>query len=232
MNAVAIILGIVIIILFFVLYKYFTTTAYKLSTKTNISLNTDQTGLAITKIDSATSNQYAYGIWVYINTWKGTSSKTIFTHDSVLKVYIDDNKPILNVDVTLSNDSVSKNMVVDNFPLQKWVFIIVSMDTSFLDVYLDGKLLKSFKINDAKQPPSTPRITLGNPSGTIGKPHQPFDAVVTLFYRWSVPMDPGTAWNYYMKGNGQGGLLSSMSTYGINMQVLQNNIETSTYKLL
>uniref|UniRef100_A0A6C0HU26 LamG-like jellyroll fold domain-containing protein n=1 Tax=viral metagenome TaxID=1070528 RepID=A0A6C0HU26_9ZZZZ len=232
MNAVAIILGIVIIILFFVLYKYFTTTAYKLSTKTNISLNTDQAALAITKIDSATSNQYAYGIWVYINTWKGTSIKTIFTHDSVLKVYIDENKPILNVDVTLSNDSVSKNMVVDNFPLQKWVFIIVSMDTSFLDVYLDGKLLKSFKINDAKQPPSNPRITLGNQSGTIGKPYQPFDAVVTLFYRWSVPMDPGTAWNYYMKGNGQGGLLSSMSTYGVNMQVLQNNIETSTYKLL
>jgi hypothetical protein len=228
MNAVAIILGIVIIVLVFILYRYFTTTASKLTPTSSINLNLDQAANAITKIDSPTNNQYAYGIWVYVNSWNSSQPKTIFFHEGAIKVYLDKTNPILNVDVIgPDGKSATTTSITNNFPIQKWVFIIVSMDTQFLDVYLDGKLIKSVKIININQPPSTPKIDLGNSS-----PFNPFDAIITNFYRWTTPMDPGTAWNYYMKGNGQGGVLGSASAYGVKMQVLQNNVETATYQLM
>jgi hypothetical protein len=230
MNAIAIILGIVIIILFFVLYKYFTTTASKLNKTTNVSLNTNLTENSITKIDSPTNTQYAFGIWIYIVSWNYSTPKTIFNFNGAMKVYIDSKSPSLKVDINTTDKTKSPatTTITENFPLQKWVFIIVSMDNSYLDVYLDGKLIKSVLITNPSQPPSTTNIVLGN-SNT---PFQPFNANVANFYRWTIPMDPGTAWNYYMKGNGQGGLMSSMSAYGLNMQVLQNNVETASYQLL
>jgi len=228
MNALAIILGIVIIILFFVLYTYYTNTATQLTSSNLINLNVDQKSNAITKISSPTNNQFSYGIWIYVNSWAANKSKIIFLHDGVLAVALDENLPILSVYVASNSNDYTKIQITDNFPLQKWVFIIVSMDTSFLDVYLDGKLIKSSKITNLLQPPKDPNIVLGNPE----QPFTSFDAYVTCFYRWTVPMDPGTAWNYYMKGNGQNGLLGSLKPYGVKMQVLQNNVETASYNLM
>lgn len=227
MNAVAIILGIVIIILFFVLYKYFTTTATLLTPRTIIKLKENQASNTITKIDNPTSNQYAHGIWVYVNSWDKDIEKTFINYTGSMKIYIDKYRPILKVDIMVNKNPVT-TIVTENFPLQKWVFIIASLDNEFLDVYLDGKLIKSAKFspNTPDVASSTPEITLGN------KPFVPFDAFLTKFYRWSVAMDPGTAWNYYMKGNGQNTLLGSATAYGVNMQVLQNNVETASYKLM
>jgi hypothetical protein len=144
-------------------------------------------------------------------------------------------------------------IVTQNFPLQKWVYIITSLDNQFLDVYLDGKLVKSARLSDVTGsvfpvvPGNTPQVFLGNSntnnklyngtsgpagSGTMITSFSPFDAYATYFYRWNTAMDPGTAWRYYMKGNGQNSLLGNLSAYGINMQVLQNNVVASSYTLL
>ena len=80
-------------------------------------------------------------------------------------------------------------------------------------------------------------------NGTSGKPSDvttkttvtsftPFNAYATYFYRWTTAMDPGTAWRYYMKGNGQNSLMNNFSGYGVNMQILQNNVVASSYALL
>ena len=45
-------------------------------------------------------------------------------------------------------------------------------------------------------------------------------------------MDPGTAWRYYLKGNGQTSLFGNLSSYGVQMQVLQNNVVADTYKII
>jgi hypothetical protein len=198
-----------------------------LTTSNLINLNVDQKSNAITKIDYPTNNQFAYGIWIYVNSWGANQSKTIFSHDDVIAVKLGENSPTLSVLVVGKSDFLPPFIITDNFPLQKWVFIIVSMDTSFLDVYLDGKLIKSSKITNLLQPPKDPSIILGNQS-----PFVKFDAYVTCFYRWTVPMDPGTAWDYYMKGNGQGGFLGSLSPYGVKMQILQNNVESASYQLM
>jgi hypothetical protein len=68
-------------------------------------------------------------------------------------------------------------------------------------------------------------------TGTNVNGFTPFNAFITYFYRWNVAMDPGTAWRYYMKGNGQNSLLGNMSAYGAKLQLTQNSVVSSTYSL-
>jgi hypothetical protein len=230
MNAVAIILGIIIVILIYVLYKYFTNTATPIQTSI-VSLKSPPS--EITKLSSPTSNQYAYGIWVYVSTWDNNVAKTIFEHQNAMKVYLDKNSPKLKVKVTMSTGSDLDVFIVDSFPLQKWVYIIASMDNQFLDVYLDGKLVKSTKLTDnnntalPKIPVDGAKVIIGN-----GQNGAKWDAYVTYFNRWTTSMDPGTAWQYYMKGNGQNSVLGGLKNYGVQMQLTQNNVVASTYTLL
>jgi len=250
MSPVAIILGVVIIILIYVLYKYFTSTATTLqSSLTDLKIQPP----TITKITSPTNTQYSYGIWVYVNSWDSTANKVFFSHQGVLNVYLLQNKPSLCVDVKMSDNSTISTIVTQNFPLQKWVYIIVSLDNQFLYVYLDGKLVKSARLSNESGsifpvvPGNSPQVFLGNSntnnklyngisgpatSGTAITSFSPFNAFATSFYRWNTAMDPGTAWCYYMKGNGQNSLLGNLSSYGVNMQVLQNNVVASSYTLL
>jgi hypothetical protein len=245
MSAVAIILGITIIILIFVLYTYFTSTATTLqSALTDLKIQPP----VITKLTNPTNTQYAYGIWVYVNAWDQGTNKVFFSHQGIMNVYLMATQPSLCVDVTMSNNTVMSTQITQNFPLQKWVYVVVSMDNQFLDVYLDGKLVKSARLSNAtgsvfpKVPPQNPQVFLGNgntsntlyngtTTGTTVTGFTPFNAFATYFYRWNVAMDPGTAWRYYMKGNGQNTLLGNMSAYGAKLQLTQNNVVASTYSL-
>jgi hypothetical protein len=43
-------------------------------------------------------------------------------------------------------------VVTNNFPIQKWVHIGIVIDNKIMDVYLDGKMVKSVKLQDNISP--------------------------------------------------------------------------------
>jgi hypothetical protein len=51
-----------------------------------------------------------------------------------------------------------------------------------------------------------------------------WSANALIFTRWTTPVDPQTAWDWYMKGNGKSKFTSLFSSYGINYSVLKDNI--------
>jgi hypothetical protein len=265
MNTTLIVLGVVIVILVYVLYYYFTNTASTLQAQASLNLIVP----GISNLNNATSTRYAYGIWIYINTWNTNVAHTIFSRSSNLKVYLDQYAPILKCDIAMSSGQPQTMVITDNFPLQKWTHIIISVDNQYVDAYLDGKLIQSHRfytpaagnvgpITPAIPPPvvqpsfiaipgvqpsaSVP-MYLGNsdlinptiytavagPDGVLRAPSfQPFDSYVTKFKRWgSGPVDPQTAWNTYMEGNGSNPILGALGNYGANITVLKNNIENS-----
>lgn len=238
MNSIVIILGIVIVILIYVLYKYFTNRSSTLQAQASLTTVLPQ----ITSVQSPTNTRYAYGIWVYVNSWDPNVNKTIFSRNGNMKVYLDRYSPTLLVDVTMTDNSVQKMVMTDNFPIQKWVQIIVSVDNQFVDGYLDGKLVKSQRFYLAasaanssvlmpKTPPdvSTP-IFLGN-SDVSAAGFTSFDTYIAKFKRWTNPIDPQTAWSSYLEGNGSNAMSNAVSSYGINMAVLKDNVEQSKYIL-
>jgi len=235
MNKIVIVLAIVILVLIIILYKYFTS-----QTSTLVSVaNLNKPPAPITTIAEPTNVSYAYGIWVYVNSWNNGAPKTIFSNPGNLKVYLQPSAPTLCVDITMSPGSPQPTttiLVNTNFPLQKWVCIIVSVDNQYVDTYIDGKLLVSQRALVTSSagsfppatPPATPSITLGN-SSTDNPPT--WDAYVATFQRWTAPVNPQTAWSTYTYGNSNSNLVNTLKSYNVDVTVLKNNIQQTQFSL-
>lgn len=233
MNTAAIIIAVLIAMLIYVLYTYYAISSSTLNKTANLN------GGAIPPItisDNPKSVRYAYGIWVYINTWDNQMDKVIFSRNGNLTVTLDKNQPTLWCKVNMQDGTIKNMKIMDNFPIQKWVHIIVSVDSEFLDGYINGKLVVSQRFTDtatskvlipAVPPDKDTPLYLGT-AGTATYVKQ--DIVVADFKRWNTPMDPQTAWDTYMAGNGQN-TFSKMSSYGIDLSILKNSVEQSRYSL-
>lgn len=225
MNTVAIILAIVVVLLFYILYTFF------LLKSTELSSSADLNGKppSIPIVNSPSSTRYAYGIWIYVNSWSSSiADKTIFQRDNNIMVSLDKNTPTLKCDITMSGtpSTVKTLVLTDNFPLQKWVHIVISVDGQYVDGYLDGKLIKSGRMvnasNGPKDPPNSSNMELG--SG--------WDANVSKFRHWSEPLNPQTVYDEYMNGNGQNGVGNYISSWGIDLSIFKDNVQQTTINLL
>jgi len=101
-------------------------------------------------------------------------------------------------------------LVTPNFPLQKWALLIVSFDNKVMDLYLDGKMVKSttLEILPATQ---TTKATMKFGTGDID---------VFNYIRYSYPMDPQKAWSIYQNGTPPS---TNMDSYGLNLKINKDN---------
>ena len=217
MNPVVILLGSLVFVLFYFLYiNYFTQKV--LADK--IDLNTQSPAIAYDTLPNPGASRYSYGVWIYVNSWTNTASKYIFSRTAVsttgtssddISLYLDANSPKLYFNIKMSDSSVTTIPITNNFPIQKWTHVIASVDNKIADFYLDGKLVLSKQLTNQPIISSSPI--------QIGK--QPNDIFLAKFYRWTYPMDPQTAWNEYMGGNGQSAILPN---YGMKVSLLKDNV--------
>jgi hypothetical protein len=130
-------------------------------------------------------------------------------------------KAILSVDISC-NTKMKKIIINKSFPIQRWTNVIASIDTNFIDIYQDGKLALSSKINTSNDgnvnvPPSNSIICFGANQGiTLGN-----------LMRWPYPIDPTTAYNAYLQGNGQPGA----SISGIHFNLWSKDGDNSSDKV-
>ena len=224
MDVTTIILGIVLVVLLYILYQYLTTDKALLQEYVHLQSGGLQ---PITDLEKPQTPRYAYGFWIYVNTWDISNEKVVFARAGNIKVYLSKTTASmtvkLNTGASGSSDAVIQ--MSDNFPLQKWVHVIVSVDNEFVDCYLDGKLVRSSKIYtpgvDGGQP-IVPTSPPGNDVPVQLGPSGGFDAYVARFKRWIYPINPQTAYDEYMKGNGQNNW-SGLPNYGLDLKVLKDN---------
>ena len=225
MNYTLIVLGIVVAILIYVLYLYFSDDSQEVTDYHDLS----ESAMIIQQNDLKNQNsaRYAYGIWVYVNSWNSTGEKVIFTRGSnapanSLKVSLNEQTPTLKVTLYDTGAEPHEVFVTNNFPIQKWVYLVVSVDGTLVDTYLDGKLVKSHQVT-----PNT-GSTLAVPGGILTSDSQ-FNAYAARFKRWTHPINPQTVYDEYMKGNGQGSMIGA---YGVDVSILKDNIEERKFSLL
>ena len=244
MNYVLIVTIIIIIVLFYVLWRYFSNTGTKLIANTN--LNTIQT--TAIKIND-TSVQYAYGVWIYVNSWNPGSSggsnnmnKIIFSRaqESNSRIsgystclYLDDVSPTLYLDIAQNGTTIAQNgttktppiTISSNFPIQKWCYVAFSVNNQYVDCYLDGKLVKSVYLSGTIQ-------TIDSKGGVfLGSPLQPNDIYLNRFYHWANPLTPQDVWSNYLSGNGSNPLSALTNTIGFGFAFYRDNVESSTFRL-
>jgi hypothetical protein len=229
MNFIVIGLGITIIVLLYLLYTYYTTSSKALVSTASLKVSNP----SITSISESTSTRYAYGIWLYVNSWDNTNTKTIFERSNNIKLFLGKTTPSLYCDIYMSDGTTKSILVTDNYPIQRWVHIILSLDNQFLDCYLDGKLIKSSRLfGTSKSNTAVPATPPGDSTPiTIGSSSTQFDAVVSKFVRWTKPMDPETAWKTYLSSNTTQMLGGSMNSYSAKLNILQNNASYAKLQL-
>lgn len=221
MNIQYIILGVIFVVLLYIFYIYF----YQ---RKNIIDNIDLTSgpkIIDSTLLKARGFRCAYGGWVYINSWNNSGEKVLFTRNpEKFELFLDATSPTLKCRINTPSTGTDPNsetiILTTNFPIQKWVYVIISFDNQILDCYLDGKLITSKQLKNTVDQ---------NGDFILGRSNAG-DIYMARVHGWDTPIDPQTAWSTYLDGNGMSA--SSLPNYNIQMSILKDNVEKTQFKLL
>jgi len=223
MDLSLVILGIVLI---FVLY-YFLNRSGTSVLSNKLDLSTPQTAVPIDKIPDPTSRKYSYEMWMYVFNFQGSSQYIVSRASGSGKnigIKLDGSSPKLILEYTATatgSTSAPKSVTItDNFPLQTWVHLIVSVDDKYIDMYMNGKLIKSIQDTNIETPSSTSTIEYGVTNCYLAK-----------LSRTSMATDPQTAWDKYTAGNGENPMAKYLSSFGLSMTLQKNNQDYSKVTL-
>ena len=218
MNYTIIFLGtILVVLIMYMLFQSYFDGKQSLVSQTKLDKMSD-----VTSVSKPNASILSYGIWVHINKWTSGTEQTLFERNTELKVYFTSGA---GLKVKVNDDNTPSDIVVtDNFPIQKWVHIGIVVDNQIMDVYLDGKMVKSVKLK-AVISPAEKDITYGTTSAIAEDTH------IAEHKRMTYALDPKGMWDLYMEGNGMGGLTQAASEMNVNLSILKDGVESSTYNL-
>jgi hypothetical protein len=121
--------------------------------------------------------------------------------------------PGLNQEQTTpGGNSVVHTCSVANVPIQKWVNLIVSVYGRSMDIYIDGKLVRTCLLPGV--------ANVNNDSNIYVTPAGGFDGWTAKFQYYPDALNPQQAWNIYTQGYSN--WLSSLSAYQIQLSLVEN----------
>ena len=191
-----------------------------------------------TELDgSGSSANYTYSIWIYVDDWnkKYGETKVIFGRmvegSAALKpcpsIELGKTQNNLIISQTVYDDSTTGNsttdnvetFVVNNIPIQKWVNITISTHGRTMDVYLDGKLVRTNILGGVA------KIDTNSP--VFVTPNGGFSGWTSRFQYWDNSMDPQEVWNIYKRGYGGSWLGGLFGTYSVKLSLMEGDTEKS-----
>ena len=238
-----ILLLVFIIVLLYILVVYLTkdknTLSYMTDAKTMQTI--EASSLDTSGTTSSTSN-FTYSIWLFIDDWnyKYGEPKIVYgrmTNDGqtlnpcplVVLGAIENNLDIsLQVypgadNVLNASGSTSKHTCnVTNIPLQKWVNLLITTYGRSLDVYIDGKLVRTCVLPGVAKIDTSTNVYI--------TPRGGFSGWTSLFQYWPNSTDPQTAWNIYKKGYG-GSLFGNLGKYSVKVSLMEGDVEDASFEI-
>ena len=237
MNIKNILLTVIIIVLLYIVISYIMKDVNTLSglmdgkTMQTVSAST----LDTSNTSSNTSN-FCYSIWFFIDDWnyRYGESKIIFGRMSGDKepcpmVSLGETQNNLNISLQVypgSDDtdtsSSAPTYTVGNVPLQKWVNLLLSAYGRSLDIYIDGKLVRTCLL---------PGVAKIDPSTDVYiTPNGGFSGWTSTFQYWADSCDPQKAWNIYKKGYG-GSWLGNFGKYSVKVSLMEGETEEGSFEI-
>ncbi len=194
------------------------------------------------QITNPSSSTYHYECWVYVKSFpnagdekalfyrgdSGSESKfaLTLTGDKKLRVCVGD---VVTTGTVAHSDPNAYITITEEFPLQKWVYIVVNVvNNSIIEAYLNGKLVKTLQLTPAKIAAFTPNarssITIGGATSV--------DGYLTKFKRDPSALSPDDIWNNYLAGNGLATFTNWLAGYNASFSVFTTAGEVKKYTLL
>ena len=112
---------------------------------------------------------------------------------------------------------------IDNIPIQKWVNIIASLYNRTLDVYLDGKLVRTCVL------PGVPATN--NNANVLVTPEGGFSGWTSTFKYWSDASNPQEAYNIYKDGFGGSILANAINKYKLRLSMMKGQTEVGGFEI-
>ena len=188
------------------------------------------------------SNNYAYSIWFYVTDWSyklgefkdllirgsksghGSPRISLGPYENNLVVSISTFHPKTNQNYTgAAGRPPNKDTTcrIQNFPLQRWVNLIVSLNNRTLDLYLDGKLVRTCILPfPAKVVPNAPVIIT---------PNGGFKGFTSNLQYFSNALNPQECFNIYRAGPKCDDNL--LSKYKLRVSYLVDNKEEAEFTI-
>jgi hypothetical protein len=110
---------------------------------------------------------------------------------------------------------------VSNIPIQKWVNLIISIYGRTMDVYIDGKLVRTCLL---------PGIaSVNNNADIYVTPAGGFDGWTSRLQYYPNSLNPQDAWNIYTRGYSSFG--SMLGDYEVQVSLVENGETQSSFTI-
>jgi len=217
MNSKLVLAVIVILLLLYVIFKALTTNYATLGTMQKWNNVTTLTG---SNLPSSFKANSAISVWFYIKKWVNGTNLVEFKDatGAIFRVLFKaDTNTIQIYPRGVNNDG--NVCEVAEFPLQKWVNLIISFNGAAMDVYVDGKLVKSCVVNTGSRIGETQTIVLGYSDATndVG--------FITNVKLKAAPIAPQEAWDIYSQGFGGSPWSDLLNKYKVKLSFIVDNQE-------
>lgn len=259
MNILIVVLGIIIILLAYYIYTILSAVPTIIKT---VDLTEAAPVISPSTITNPYSVNYTVGVWIYINQFTPQIGRFISYGDkthtgakSLFSLRLDTNRSILYADILVNKANIggSTEMIptilpvqlnLDAFPIQKWVYVVVSASYNYIEGYINGKFTTAVNIANnttygingiyqatpPKDPESSATFSFGGigstmDDGTVRQSGCPI--VLSQLTRWDAPLSSGDIYNNYIKGNGNKGSIWGPA-YSLNINLSQG---TNVYTL-
>lgn len=202
-----IIIGVVVILLIIVIVRWLMGDSSKLS-----GLNDAKkvTKISADDLEQSNASNFAYSVWFYIDDWSyrygepkivlGRLDADLKPSPSIVLGAIENN---VKIETTVYASAQSKSgsthtCNVANVPIQRWVNLIVSLYGRTLDVYIDGKLVRTCVL------PGVAKIA--NNAPVYVTPLGGFSGYTSNIHYYGDAVNPQQAYNIYRAGYGGTGI--------------------------
>ena len=216
-------IGVVVFVLIILIIRWIMGDSTKLS-----GLNDAKkvTKISAQDLEQSNASNYAYSAWFYVDDWSyryGEPKMILGRLDSdlnpspsiVLGAIENDLKIETTVYPSSSSSSGSTHTCnVANVPIQKWVNVIVSLYGRTMDVYIDGKLVRTCVL------PGVAKIA--NNAPVYVTPLGGFSGYTANIHYYADSLNPQEAYNIYRKGYGGSGM---SFPYEIKIEFLKDGEE-------
>jgi len=206
------ILGVICFILFIYFLSWYMGNTSTLSS--NFADGATSLEVPAASISDGNATSYTFSAWIYVKEWSALSPKTIFkrgTDQPSMKMKQFEN----TVDIKLKLiNGTTLTVSVENVPLQKWTNLVMTVSDQSLDVYLDGKLVKTKVLEGSSPSIATDLAVFLTPDGG-------FNGFTSRFKYWSEALNPQEVWNVYTSGPGGNFLTNFFGSYKLQLNFIK-----------
>jgi len=235
MNLLTIFVFVLIIVLIYTVYKLMSKTT---TTVSGFSDASKTLSVPCAKFGASTTSTYGYSTWIYIDAWQNTvtsDTTTTFKKNILSRVggttalfnlYLDNAQNNLNL---LINGTTAP-CTIKNIKLQKWVNITISVYGNTVDMYLDGKLVRTCVLTAVPTAlATTDTLYVGGGYATQTTP--PWSVLTDGDLRGYISnvvyksdyFTPEEAWNIYSAGYSGAGMFDFVNRYKLNFSIVKGD---------